>query len=241
MPNRSADPAKLVALLWAPSTAVGRTGITVGAVVEAAIRIADSEGLDALSMRRLAGEVGVGAMTLYGYVPGRAELLQLMLDAIAGQTYRDRPLPRSRRSLRTAVRYIADRNWDRAMAHPWSVEIPPGRPIVGPGESLKYEHELEPLDGIGLSDRDMDALLATVLSMVGAAARWHLSLQSSRASLTDDQWWSATAPVLGRAMQDVSLPIASRVGTTVASAGDPYATLQFGLTAVVDAVSSRLG
>jgi AcrR family transcriptional regulator len=241
MANRGADPAKLVGLLWAPSTAVGRSGTTVGAVVAAAIRIADTDGLDSLSMRRLADEVGVGAMTLYGYVPGRAELLQLMLDAIAAETYRDRPLPRSRRSLRTAVRYIAECNWDRALAHPWSVEIPPGRPIVGPGESRKYEHELEPLDGIGLSDRDMDALLATVLALVTATARWHLSLERSRteSALSDEQWWNATAPVLRHAMNDVSLPIAARVGTTVASAGDPYATLQFGLTAVIDAVVAR--
>jgi AcrR family transcriptional regulator len=241
--SRTADPAKLVGLLWAPSTTVGRSGTTVGAVVDAAVGIADGEGLGALSMRRLADEVGVGAMTLYGYVPGRAELLQLMLDAIAGQTYQNRPLPRSKRSLRTAIHHIAGCNWDRAMDHPWSVEIPPGRPIVGPGESLKYEYELEPFDGIGLSDQDMDSLLTTVLSMVAAAARWHLSLESSRteSALTDEQWWHATAPILGHAMKGISLPIASRVGTAVASAGDPRATLQFGLTAVIDAVSSRLG
>lgn len=243
MPSRTADPAKLIGLLWAPSTAVGRTGTTVGAVVTAAIGIADRDGLDALSMRRLADEVGVGAMTLYGYVPGRAELLQLMLDAIAGETYRDRPLPATRRSLRTAIRHIADCNWDRALAHPWSVEVQPGRPIVGPGESLKYEHELAPLDGIGLRDRDMDALLTTVLAMVAAAARWHLSLERSRAesALTDLQWWQVTAPALGQAMRGTELPIAGRVGTAVGSAGDPRATLRYGLTAVIDAVSARLG
>ncbi len=241
--TQTADPAKLVGLLWAPSTAVGRSGVTVGAVVDAAVAIADRDGLGVLSMRRLADEVGVGAMTLYGYVPGRAELLQLMLDEIAGQTYKDRPLPRSKRTLRTAIQHIAACNWNRIMGHPWSVEIPPGRPILGPGESLKYEYELEPLDGIGLSDQDMDSLLTTVLSMVAAAARWHLSLESSRAesALSDNQWWHAAAPALAPAMQGMSLPIASRVGMAVASAGDPRATLRFGLTAVIDAVSSRLG
>jgi AcrR family transcriptional regulator len=245
MPKRTprvADPAKLVRLLWAPSTTVGRSGTTVGAVVRAAIEIADREGLDALSMRRLADEVGVGAMTLYGYVPGRAELLQLMLDAIAEQTYQDRPLPRAKRTLRTAILHIAQSNWDRTMAHPWSVEIPPGRPIIGPGESQKYEHELEPLDGTGLDDREMDSLRTTVLSMVSAAARWHLSLEHIRkdSALTDEQWWQAAAPSLNVAMQGMHFPIASRVGTTVASAGDPRATLRYGLTAVIDAVSSRL-
>jgi AcrR family transcriptional regulator len=240
---RAADPAKLVGLLWAPSTAVGRSGVTVGAVVAAAVGIADRDGLGSLSMRRLADEVGIGAMTLYGYVPGRAELLQLMLDRIAAGTYEGRPLPRSRRTLRTAVQHIADCNWDRTIAHPWSVEVPPGRPLLGPGETVKYERELEPLDGIGLSDHDMDALLTTVLSMVAAAARWQLSLEAGRAesALTDEQWWQATAPVLGPALRGLSVPIAARVGTAVASAGDPRATLRFGLTAVLDAVTARLG
>ncbi len=239
---RSADPAKLIGLLWAPSTAVGRTGTTLGAVVVAAVGIADTEGLDALSMRRLANEVGVGAMTLYGYVPGRAELLELMLDSIAGQTYAGRALPRAKRTVRTAIRYIAECNWELALAHPWSVEIPPGRPIVGPGSSQKYEHELEPLDGIGLTDHEMDALLSTVLSLVDASARWQLSLERSRAdsALTDEQWWQAAAPILARSMQGLVLPVASRVGTNVASAGDPRATLEFGLTAVTDVVVARL-
>lgn len=78
--------------------------------------------------------------------------------------------------------------------------------------------------------------------MVAATARWHLSLGRTRAdsALTDDQWWQAAEPILGRAMQGTTFPIASRVGTTVASTGDPHATLRFGLTAVIDAVSGRL-
>jgi AcrR family transcriptional regulator len=50
-------------------------------VVEAATAIADAEGLDAVTMRRVAKELGVVPMTLYTYVPGKAELLDLMLDA----------------------------------------------------------------------------------------------------------------------------------------------------------------
>lgn len=240
--SSTADPGKLVGLLWAPSLAVGRTGLTLGAVVEAAVKIADTKGLDALSMRRLADAVGVGVMTLYTYVPGRAELLELMLDSVAQEIYQGRPLPRIKRSLRTAIQHIADCNWDHAMAHPWTVEVPPGRPIVGPGVCVKYERELEPLDGIGLTDHEMDHLLTTVLSMVNAAARWQISLERIRtdSALNDDQWWRASAPVLGQAMQGLSLPIADRVGSSVASAGDPRASLRFGLTALVDGITARL-
>lgn len=240
--SSTADPGKLVGLLWAPSLAVGRTGLTLDAVVKAAVKIADTKGLDALSMRRLADTVGVGVMTLYTYVPGRAELLELMLDSVAQEVYQGRPLPRTKRSLRTAIQHIADCNWDYAIAHPWTVEVPPGRPIVGPGVCVKYERELEPLDGIGLTDHEMDHLLTTVLFMVNAAARWQISLERIRtdSALSDDQWWQASAPVLGQAMQGFSLPIADRVGSSVASAGDPKSSLQFGLTGLVDGITARL-
>ena len=240
---RAPDPGKLVGLLWSPSQDVGRRGVTVGSIVATAVRIADAEGLPALSMRRLADEAGVGAMTLYGYLPGRAELLELMLDSVAPQVYAGVPLPRDMPTLRAAVRHIADRNWAQALAHPWVVDIAPGRPIVGPGECLKYELELEPLDGIGLGDVEMDALLATVLSMVASAARWQAALERARAdsALDDNQWWEASEPVLAEAMAGLDLPIASRVGASVGSAGNPAATLAYGLTALLDGVAARLG
>ena len=54
-------------------------------VVRAAIELADAEGLDAVSMRRVAERLGIGTMSLYTYVPGKGELLDLMLDTVYGQ------------------------------------------------------------------------------------------------------------------------------------------------------------
>ena len=53
-----------------------------GEVVDAGVAIADAEGLDALSMRKVAGRLGIGAMSLYTYVPGRSELIELMIDRV---------------------------------------------------------------------------------------------------------------------------------------------------------------
>ena len=52
----------------------------------AGVAVADAEGLDSLSMRRVANRLGVGAMSLYTYVPGRSELLELMIDTVYGET-----------------------------------------------------------------------------------------------------------------------------------------------------------
>src|SRR5579872_340970 len=79
------DPARTLQLLWRDPEVVSRhgprQGLTIDQVVAAAMALADAEGLDAVTMRRVAGRLGVVPMTLYTYVPGKAELLDLMLDA----------------------------------------------------------------------------------------------------------------------------------------------------------------
>lgn len=229
--------------MWAPSTKVGRTGATAATVTEAAIALADEHGLEALTMRAVAERVGVGAMTLYGYVPGKSELLELMLDAVAGTTYEVGDRPGDQDGWQAALRHIAERNYSHALMHGWSVELPPGRPILGPGVCLKYESELTPLDGIGLSDEAMDHVVTTVVNMATGAARWQLGLDRVRAAsqLPDDRWWALSQPVLASAMEGLELPISTRVGTTIASAGDPHASLVAGVELLIAGLGSRPG
>ena len=68
-----------------PSRRGPRPRLDLDAVVDAAIALADDRGLAALTMRALAARLRVSAMTLYGYVPGREELVDLMLDALYGR------------------------------------------------------------------------------------------------------------------------------------------------------------
>lgn len=88
---------RMIELLWAPPVEPARgprPRSSLAEIVAAAIELADAEGFDALSMRALARKVGVGAMTLYSYVPGKAELFELMVDAAYGERRRpDRDLP----------------------------------------------------------------------------------------------------------------------------------------------------
>ncbi len=238
-PKRTADQLSLLQLMWAPSTKVGRSGLTVVALTEAAVELADERGLEALTMRAVAERVGIGAMTLYGYVPGKSELLELMLDSIAATTYAPGDRPGDQPDWQAAVRHSAERNYAHALAHGWSVEVPPGRPILGPGICQKYEWELAPLDGIGLPDETMDHVVTTVVSMATGAARWQLGLDRVRADsqLSDESWWALSQPVLASAMDGRDLPISSRVGTTIASAGDPHASLLAGIDLLITGLS----
>ncbi|MGO4423231.1 TetR/AcrR family transcriptional regulator, partial [Streptomyces sp. MCAF7] len=81
----SGDISRSLELLWGTGERPSRgpkRGLTLERIVTAAIAVADAEGLAAVSMRRLSAELGTGTMSLYRYVPGKAELLDLMLDQV---------------------------------------------------------------------------------------------------------------------------------------------------------------
>ncbi|MFE4607994.1 TetR/AcrR family transcriptional regulator [Streptomyces niveus] len=84
----SGDVSRSMELLWGTgerATRGPKPGLTLGRIVTAAIELADAEGLAAVSMRRLSTELGAGTMSLYRHVPGRAELVDLMLDRVQGE------------------------------------------------------------------------------------------------------------------------------------------------------------
>lgn len=94
-------------------------------IVAAAVRIADAEGVEAVSMRRLAGELGMATMTTYTHVADKDELLDLMRDAVAVEMLLPEPIPDD---WREALRAIAHRTRAAYEAHPWSLDSIPRRP-----------------------------------------------------------------------------------------------------------------
>ncbi|QHC00533.1 TetR family transcriptional regulator [Epidermidibacterium keratini] len=238
--TRAPEPAALVELLWNPSTAVGRSGLTIEALTSAAVQIADVDGLEAVTMRRVADAAGVGAMTLYSYVPGRPELIELMADRAASEVYAGVDSPATQGNWRNGIEYVAWTNWRYLLAHPWVTDVPPTRPVLGPGVTGKYELELAPLDGIGLGDIEMDQLLSNTLGLVLSAARWQLGLDRARSEsgLSDEQWWQVMQPAIDAQIAARQFPIASRVGETVSSAGEPEAGLRRGLAWLLDGVDA---
>ncbi|MFI6909068.1 TetR/AcrR family transcriptional regulator [Nonomuraea sp. NPDC050394] len=244
--ERPGDPIKLIGLLWKPTEAVSRSGLTPRRVTGAAIAVADAEGLDALTIRRVAGDLGVSPMALYPHVAGRAELIELMLDAVAAEVYATGPPPAAAATWRARIERVAQANWDHHMTHPWTVDVAPGRPVPGPGVSGKYEAELAALDGLGLGDIEMDQTLTAVLGLVSSSARGVISMRRvwQESSLTDVQWWESVAPALATAMGGVSYPIAQRVSTTVGEttgmSTDPEGAFRLGLAMLMDGLAHRV-
>jgi AcrR family transcriptional regulator len=114
--------------IWArPEPGARRARFTREQIAEAALSIADTEGFDAVSMRRVASELGAGTMTLYHYVRTKDELVALMDDAIMGELLiPDGEMPSD---WREALTLIARNTRDAFARHPWTLEVMGGAQI----------------------------------------------------------------------------------------------------------------
>ncbi|MDG4797690.1 TetR/AcrR family transcriptional regulator C-terminal domain-containing protein [Micromonospora sp. WMMD1082] len=235
------DPARSLALLWRTRDRGSRKGgadLSVDRIVRAAVDIADAEGLAALSMRRVAQALGAGTMSLYTHVPGKGELLDLMLDTVHGELTH----PDGDGGWRDRLTQVAHARWRLYQRHPWLLQVATTRPALGPHVIATYEHELRAVDGIGLTDLEMDAVLTLVTGYVHGAVRTAVEAAQAagRTGLTEQQWWQAHAPYLERALDPRRFPLAARVGTAAGQqyqgATDPTGAFAFGLARILDGI-----
>lgn len=244
--NRSnaGDPARTLALLWREESPNSRRGprrtFDVDAVVDTAIALADEMGLGAVSIRRVAERVGSSPMSLYTYLPGKAELLDLMLDTLYLRM--ERPLT-SGRPWRERLEAVAATNQALYEAHPWAASVSTLRPPLGPGQMAKYEYELAALEQSGLGDVEIDDSLTYLLTFVRANARDALHARDAvhHSGMDDQQWWDSAGPLLARVLDPRTFPLATRIGTAAGtqrgSAHDPTQAYDFGLERTLDAIT----
>lgn len=236
-----AEARRTIDLMWFPDAAPSRRGrrpaLSVARVVTAAIALADAEGLEAVTMRRVSQELGVVPMTLYTYVPDKAALLDLMLDRL----YLDMPRrPRPDQPWRERLAAIAEENRALYARHPWAAGLPASRPPLGPGLMAKYEYELTAFDGVGLDDVETDSALTYLLGFVQGSARAAADARAAaeRSAQTDAEWWAASGPALAMIVDPEAFPHATRVGTAageaLGGAYQPEHAWTFGLERVLD-------
>lgn len=239
----SGDPQRSLELLWGlreRPTRGPKARLSVPELTAVAVAIADAEGLAAVSMRRVADELGVSPMSLYTYVPGKAELFDLMLDTVQGETARTAV----EGGWRDRLEQVARENAALLHRHPWLLQIGGSRPSLGPGMTAKYDHELRTIDGIGLTDVEMDSILTLVLGYVASAVRAAVDAAQAvrQTGLTDEQWWEKHGPLLAKIADPERFPVATRVGTAAGQAHntayDPGHAFEFGLARVLDGIES---
>ena len=235
-------------LLWGrrePGRRGPRRGLSVEDIVAAAIRVADAEGLDAVSMARVASELGFTTMSLYRYVASKDELLQLMWNGSA-QGAEDLKLQgdgwRSRlRSWAIVQREMLDR-------HPWITQMPMATPPLAPNSLALVERGLEALDGTGLRDDDKLRVIGLLSSYTLSEARMANDAARAAAEATAA---SAAAPgwsyeaLLRELADEQTYPRLHRLAWSADIGGSPSGFEEreeflFGVDAILDGVQALI-
>ncbi|WP_225729265.1 MULTISPECIES: TetR/AcrR family transcriptional regulator [unclassified Nocardia] len=162
------------------------------------VRVADTEGLDAVSMRRVAAELGTGTTSLYRYVTSKDDLFDLMVDQVLGSV----PLPRPTQHWRRDLTLLA--SWKRALIldHPWMASLS-GRPAVGPHGLALQERGLRAVDGWGLSIDEMIVIVESMDAYVqGYAVRELAERAATLRSGQDLDTWMAAHDAYARTIID---------------------------------------
>jgi len=224
-------------------------GLSRAEIVSTAIAVADAEGPDAISMRRIARELGAGAMSLYWHVGSKEELLDLMLESIEAEI----EVPEPSGDWRADLGAFAHRTRAAMSPHPWAMEFIGSRPPSGPNDARNLERLLGVLDG--LLDGPADARLA--MNIFGAVAtyvmgavmrevqevRFQRDQERAAAALTEEElraereryrkWFEAS----GRYPRIVRLMELDVDPDDPATRDERF---QFGLDCVLDGIAARL-
>src|SRR3954451_5360330 len=175
--SKGAEVARSLELLWAGGSR-GRRGpraqLTVARIADAAVRIADADGLEALSMQRIATELGYSTMAIYNHTPGKDLLREVAADVGAGKP------PELDGDFRQAVRQWADALWAGFRARPWILRVPLDHAPVGPNQLAWLDRLLRPLLAAGLAGAEARAAALHLTAVVRGTAQISLDMAGPR-------------------------------------------------------------
>jgi AcrR family transcriptional regulator len=252
------DARRSMALLWRTSrsgevrTGPGpKPGLSVDVIVDAAIAVADADGMAGLSMRAVGERLGRTAMALYTYVPNKSELLDLMYDQALAELPTDYDLTPG---WRTAVTRWAEDLWAFYLRHPWVLQVSQARPVLGPNEFLVLEAVTRILFETGLQATALRPIVGTLFQVVRGSA---LIVAEARQAATvtgvsDEDWWFPRSTLLAEIAPDFAerFPTVSRLESDAPSEPEdettPYLehqarqTFEVGLTVLLDGIEATM-
>jgi AcrR family transcriptional regulator len=219
----------------------GRTMLTHQQIAEAAVELADAEGLEAVTMRRLAERLSVATMALYRYVDSKDELVELMIDAVA----RPESLTTDLGDWRAVFREVAARHRENVLAHPWLVAAQSQVPnLLTPARNEITERMIGALEPLPLTgDQKMQFIRAVDAFARGAAnaeanrrmmmeRRGHGADGDVRLLLRSSMRWlvrSGRYPRMAKLVKEGLAPV------------DSAAEFQAGVDAMLDGLAARFG
>lgn len=219
-----------------------KPALTLDRIVEAAIRVADSDGLGAVSMGRVAAEAGTAPMSLYRHVASKDELIDLMVDAAWGPMLSP-PVPGE--GWRAGLARCAWEMRGATKRHPWVVRVPLHSLPVMPNEVAWFDSILGCLRGTGLTE----ARKASVAMLLSGYVRNLATLEADitaavvASGQTPLEWMAGWGAILGDVADRDRFPaLAAFMDAQVYAAEDgPDDEFVFGLDRILDGIEALIG
>ncbi|GAA2637826.1 TetR/AcrR family transcriptional regulator [Paractinoplanes durhamensis] len=217
-----------------------RPALTVQRIATVAVGIADTNGLGAITMRRLAKDLGVAPMAAYRHVEGKDDVLELMVDHVYGEV----KLPAAT-DWRTTMRALACGVRALVLEHPWLTQLPATRAVfeLTPARMALAERALAALRGAGIDADTSMSIFRTVTAYVHGATSNELGL---RQLMADQGWTDGAESRTGLASRMTWLlntgryPTFERYIREAAHKDDPQWQFDVGLDALLDGIATRI-
>ncbi|WP_049557513.1 TetR/AcrR family transcriptional regulator [Nonomuraea sp. SBT364] len=209
-----------------------RQALSVERIVDVSVAIADAEGLDALSMRRVAAELSTGTTSLYRYVDSRDDLLDLMADAV-----HDEHVPLTG-DWRADLEAYANHERELWLRHPWLAPLLATRPSLGPNWLRGLEHALTAAAPLTSDIADAGSAVGLIRDYVRGAVMRELAEKETqrRTGQTEDEWRADVAPYMRQVLESGAYPQVSRM--TASADLSPAEQFSHGLRRILTGIAA---
>ena len=218
-----------------------KPGLSLEKIVAAAVHVGATDGLAAVSMARVAAELGAGTMALYRYVGSKSELLNLMVDAAFGPPP---PLPESAVGWRAALSHWAWAELATMRASIWAVLMPISGPPATPNQVAWMEQGLRCMRGTGLTEGQKMSVILLLSGYVRSQAMLEAQLSEAirTAGITDQQMMLDYNRILGTVIDRQRFPELTAVveSGVMGKADPPDEEFTFGLQRILDGIGTLL-
>ena len=222
-------------------------GLSLPDIVATAIAVADADGTEAVSMRRIARELRVGAMSPYWYVTSKEELHQLMLERVQAES--DVPEPSG--DWQADLRGYARNTRAALLRHPWAIDFLGNGPPSGPNDARNAERVIGAFDGLGLDIPTVMYSVGTVGTYVLGAVlrdvqeiRWHATAAEMAGQMTEAEIAEYRGDLERRIRESGRYPHLVRILDEDFDPDSPETRdirFEFGLDCVLDGIAAKIG
>ncbi|RZQ63280.1 TetR/AcrR family transcriptional regulator [Amycolatopsis suaedae] len=206
-------------------------------IAAAAVAIADKEGIEAVSMRRVATELGTGAMTLYRYVHNKDELHELMIDYVMGED----ALPDKTGDWRTDLAACIRDHRTLVLTHTWLPRLMAKGMALGPNTLRGMEYAMSIVDGLGMTTDEMMETFGIVMSWADGFVRSELAQREmlEQSGMTHEELQTAMGAYVEHVLGTGKYPMFARI-VSEARFRDADERFEHGITLLLDGIEANL-